>query len=131
MGKWYFRFSIFDFRFSIGLALLLLSHLGSAHAADAIKIEPAERWSAVFAESSAKWTYRLSSEEPFRERAAWRLSVQQRTLASGEVEVRGDKDRPAEFNVPLRFPSVKDGVVLEARLTVSVGDVRHGLRPRR
>ena len=125
MGKGYFRFSIFNFQFSIGLALLLLSHLGSAHAADAIKIEPAERWSAVFAESSVKWTYRLSSEEPFRERAAWRLSVQQRTLASGEVEVRGDKDRPAEFNVPLRFPSVKDGVVLEARLTVSVGDVRH------
>lgn len=59
------------------------------------------------------------------ERAAWRLTANQRTLASGELDARGAVDKPADVTIPLRWPKVKEGAVLAAQLTVSVGEVRH------
>lgn len=106
-------------------ALLAVVVASRVTAADEIELQPVERWSAVFAETSAKWSYRAASDAAFRERAAWRLSAEQRTLASGEVDVQGDRDKSAQFNIPLRFPSVKEGVVLDLQLSVTIGEVKH------
>ncbi len=119
-----FRFLIFDFRLRL-FVCFVLSCFSTVHADDGLQLKPVERWSNVFAESETRWTYRVSAEQAFRERAAWRLTIGQRTAASGEFEVRGDADKPADGTIALRWPQVKDGSVLTAQLTVSVGEVRH------
>lgn len=117
------RCSLFDFRwFSVWAAL---SWLASARAEDAVGIVPVERWSNVFAEGETRWTYRVTADRAFQERLAWRLTANQRTLAGGELDAQGDADKPANVTIPLRWPAIKDGVVLSAQLTVSIGDVRH------
>ena len=135
-----FRFPISDFRFLISnlrfqisnpkllvvwLVVCLRLSMSTARAADEITIEPAERWSSVFAGAETTWTYHIRSKQPIRERVAWRLTANQRTLASGEAEARGDADKPAEVSIPLRWPNVKDGVVLGVQLSVSVGETTH------
>ena len=97
----------------------------AARADDALQLEPVERWSNVFAESESRWTYRVSSEMVFREKAAWRLMIGPRSAASGELELRGDADKPADGTIALRWPKVNEGTVQAAQLTVSVGEVRH------
>ncbi len=126
----YFALCTFHFRcgfaaLSLWICLSLVGLLSSVHADDAIKIEPAERWSNVFAEAETRWKYRVSSESPVRERAAWRLTINQRTAASGELEVRADADKPAETTIALKWPKVKESTIQAAQLTVSIGDVRH------
>ena len=90
-----------------------------------VTIERVERWSNVFADSETRWTYRISCDKPFRERVVWRLTVNQRTLASGELEARGAPNKPSEVTIPLRWPTAKAGTVLTAQLSLSVGDDRH------
>lgn len=127
------RFSSFDFRWRDrqrcrAAALWIVAWCGFtsfARAEDAVTLTPVERWSSVFAESESRWTYRLSAERAFQARVAWRLTANQRTLASGELDARGDADKPAQVTIPLRWPNVKPGVVLPVQLTLSVGDVRH------
>ena len=99
--------------------------ISSARADDALTIARVERWSSVFAESETRWTYRVSAARPFRDRVAWRLTANQRTLANGELQARGEADKPGEVTLPLRWPKVKDGTALAAQLSVSVGEVRH------
>lgn len=106
-------------------AVVLLDLRTTAHAEDALTITRAEHWSSVFAESETRWTYRFSAEQPFRDRVSWRLTANQRTLASGELQARGEDDKPGEVTLPLRWPTVKEGTALAAQLSVSVGDVRH------
>ncbi|MBC7818694.1 MAG: hypothetical protein IAG10_17535 [Planctomycetaceae bacterium] len=114
-------------RFNNWMLLLLLGLLvpSLVHADDALTIARVERWSSVFAESETRWTYRFSAEQPFRDRVAWRLTANQRTLASGELQARGEADKPGEVTVPLRWPKVKEGTALAAQLIVSAGEVRH------
>ena len=131
MANQNFRFSIFDFRLVgswkklfVPFVLFVLSR-SSAGADDALTIARVERWSSVFAESETRWTYRFSAERPFRDRVAWRLTANQRTLASGELQARGMADKPGEVTLPLRWPKVKEGTALAAQLSVSASDVRH------
>lgn len=105
--------------------LFVLWCWSSARADDALTIARVEHWSSVFAESETRWTYRFSAERPFRDRVAWRLTANQRTLASGELQARGEADKPGEVTIPLRWPKVKEGTALAAQLSVSAGDVRH------
>ena len=86
--------------------------------ADDVAVAPVERWSSVFAESETRWTYSVSADRAFQEDVAWRLTVNQRTLASGELAARGDAGKPANVTIPLRWPTIKAGVVLAAQLTV-------------
>ncbi|MFM9961820.1 MAG: hypothetical protein ACKV2Q_11415 [Planctomycetaceae bacterium] len=129
MGEADFRFLIFDFRlvrcWKAILILVVSSCLSPARADDSLTIARVEHWSSVFGESETRWTYRVSAEQPFRDRVAWRLTVNQRTLASGELQARGEADKPGEVTLPLRWPKVKEGTALAAQLSVSVGDVRH------
>lgn len=126
------RFLIFDFRLfgrcptTFVLCVLFgLSSRSSGSADDAVTIARVERWSSVFAESETRWTYRISAGRPFRDRVSWRLTVDRRSLASGELQVRGEADKPGEVTIPLRWPKVKEGTVLAAQLSVAVGEVRH------
>ncbi|HLQ44337.1 MAG TPA: hypothetical protein VK137_06390 [Planctomycetaceae bacterium] len=123
-GFWILDFGLGGRRQAI-LILVILSCLSSARADDAVTIARVERWSSVFAESETRWTYRFSAEQPFRDRVAWRLTANQRTLASGELQARGEADKPGEVILPLRWPKVKEGTALAAQLSVSVGEVRH------
>ncbi len=104
---------------------MLVGLLAPARADDDLKITAIECWSNVFTESESRWTYRVSADQAFRERAAWRLMIGPRSAASGEFEVRGDADKPSDGTVALRWPKVKEGSVQAAQLTVSVGEVRH------
>ena len=131
MGKEGFRFLICDFRLVeswkrlfVPFVFLVLS-CSSARADDALTIARIERWSSVFADSETRWTYRFSAERPFRDRVTWRLTANQRTLASGELQARGEGDKPGEVTLPLRWPKVKEGTALAAQLSVSAGEVRH------
>ena len=127
MDRGDFRFSIFDFRL-VGqrvAILVLLSLTLPAQADDKLTISRVEHWSSVFAETETRWTYRFAAEQPFRDRISWRLTANQRTLASGELAARGEADKPGEVSLPLRWPKVKDGAALAAQLIVSVGEVRH------
>ncbi len=132
MGEKDFRFSIFDFQLDecwkkpfVLFVLFVLSNSSPTHADDALTISRVERWSSVFAESETRWTYRVSAEQPFRDRVFWRLTANQRTLASGELDARGADGKPGEVILPLRWPKVKEGTALAAQLSVSVGEVRH------
>lgn len=132
MGEKDFRCSIFDVRLDecwrrpfVLFVLFVLSNSSSTYADEALTIARIERWSSVFAESESRWTYRVSAERPFQERAAWRLTANQRTLSSGELEVRGQAGQPGNVTLPLRWPKVKEGTALAAQLSVSAGDVRH------
>lgn len=106
-------------------AVVLLNLRTMAHADDALTITRAEHWSSVFAERETRWTYRFSAERPFRDRVAWRLTANQRTLASGELQARGEENKPGEVTLPLRWPKVKEGAVLAAQLSVSAEGVQH------
>ncbi len=105
--------------------LFVLSNLESTRADDGVTITRVERWSTVFADSETRWTYRFEAERPFRDRVAWRLTASQRTLASGELQARGEDDKPGEVTVPLRWPKVKEGTALAAQLIVSAGGAKH------
>lgn len=107
------------------ISLFFFGWHSSACSDDAIQVVPIERWSNVFAESETRWHYRISSELPVRKRAVWRLTMNQRTAASGELEVRADTDKPTEHSITLRWPKVKEGSVQGAQLMVSIGEVKH------
>jgi hypothetical protein len=93
---------------------------GFTRAADKASIEPRERWSAVFGSSEVDFHFMVKTPQPLKGRAAWAFAVDKRVIQRGEAAVAADADNPATVAVPLKVPEVRDGVVLQAQITVSV-----------
>ena len=74
----------------------------------------------VFSAAKVDGAVEIRSDEAFRGRLAWRLASSGRTLARGEATVRVRDGQPVRAAMPLRFPSVKDGVVLQTALTIEL-----------
>jgi hypothetical protein len=109
---------------SIG-ALILLSLIGAmAPCVGADEggptIEARSKWSNVFGGKEATWQYQVKVPRALQGRAVWKLTSDGRTLARGEAGLNIEPDRPAPVKMVLTLPPVKNGVVLEAKLTVSL-----------
>jgi hypothetical protein len=84
-------------------------------------VEPRERWSNVFGGKKVELRYNVKSAKAWKGSASWSLAAENdRTLASGEVEVNADADKPDELSIKVEIPEVKPGVVLKTRLRVQL-----------
>ena len=116
-----FRFLIFDFRLRL-FVCFVLSCFSTVHADEGLKITPVERWSNVFAESESRWTYRVSTDGAFRERAAWRLTLGQRTL---RYEAYVDRRVQILVEGPSKRPERMMGRTRCGKIVVFDGSDRH------
>ncbi|HTU19799.1 MAG TPA: hypothetical protein VMG10_17180 [Gemmataceae bacterium] len=87
---------------------------------DGPTIEALSQWSNVFGGKEATWQYQVKAPRAFKGRAVWNLTREGRTLARGEVGLAAGPDKPALVKVAVTIPPVKNGVVLEAKLTLSL-----------
>lgn len=100
--------------------ILAVAYAGTARAEQQLSVRPVERWSGIFADRRVEFNYVVAAEEPFQGRLEWAFSVGPRTIARVERAVDAAPRRPVRVAVPLRMPHVKQGVILQARLVVSV-----------
>jgi hypothetical protein len=101
---------------------------GAVPAADRVTISPREAWSGVLGGQETTLDYNITTPEGFRGRLGWSLSVDQRTLARGEIALTAEAGRPNRAAVRFKVPEVKVGVVIQARLSVEVYDGGRGGR---
>jgi len=85
-----------------------------------VRVAPREKWSTVFGDSKVTLRFNITAQEPFDGVFRWSFSASGRTIEAGESAVRIAAGRPAEVEVPLRIPTVNDGVIFETQLSVSV-----------
>jgi hypothetical protein len=100
--------------------ILAVAFAGTAQAEQRFSVRPLQRWSGIFADRRVEFHYVVAAEESFQGRLEWAFSVGPRTIARGERAVDAAPRRPVRVAVPLRAPHVKQGVILQARLVVSV-----------
>lgn len=113
-----------------GLLTIALGPLlaGGAPAPDGVKVSPQESWSGVLGGQKVTLNYNVTAPEGFRGRLGWSLSVDRRTVSRGETPLGAEAGRPAPAAVRLRIPEVREGLVIEARLSVEVYDGGGGRR---
>lgn len=102
-----------------GTALLALAALAAA-ADDGVTIRPCESWSAVFGETETRFAFDAAPGRGWSGRATWAFSVQDRIVARGERAIQTQDEPSIRWEVPLRIPPVKAGVIFPARLKVAV-----------
>lgn len=85
-----------------------------------VSIVPQEQWASVFGGKQSVFYYQVGSNEPFNGRVAWRLSVAGRTIARGEAALNLSTSDSKNIAVALEIPPVKDGVVMQASLSINV-----------
>lgn len=106
------------------IAWIVCSATTAAAAPDGgLTIEPQEKWSGVFADSNVELQYAIAAEKSLDGRLGWRFAIGQRTVQRGELPVKIRPGGPAIAGLPLRVPHVKEGVIIEGQLevTVSIG----------
>ena len=113
-------------RTSVAAAGLVLLLAGAAAAAQRFTITPQERWSGVLAGTQLKLGYTIDAPPGFQGRLSWSLSVDERTVARGETALEGRADRQHRAAIEAKVPEVKEGVVIEARLSVALHDAGRG-----
>ena len=107
---------------AFGLTLALLTT--AAGADEKPSISPLEPWCCVFADSQTTFHYAIMAPRPGDMRLGWSLSVERRTVSRGELSVSPQADGSARAVVTLPIPAVRDGVIVEARLEVTLLDER-------
>jgi hypothetical protein len=108
------------------LGVLLVGAPRIAGAADGVRIESREKWSAMFGESEVNFTFDVTSTDPFQGVIEWSLSADQRTIARGDSPVGIAPGMPASVRVPLKIPPVHDRGVFAVRLSLSVSAIAFG-----
>jgi hypothetical protein len=103
----------------LGACLIGLASSVSA-AENAVTLDLVEKWSDLFADAPALLHYAVRSPETLEGQTLWSLSVNRRVVARGEIPIKLDAGKAAELAVPLRVPPIKEGIVVEAQLTLSV-----------
>ena len=107
------------------VAVLALDHLlpfpSAAAVQEAVTIEPHEKWSNVFGNQEMELHFTVKSPKALQGRVGWVFaSTDKRTFSRGEAPVTAGPEKPATVNVRVMVPPVKDGVILQALLTVAV-----------
>jgi len=105
---------------AIVAGLLCLYSPAASQAADGTTIVPVEKWSNVFSGADVKFYYTFQTAQAFDGRLDWSLSVNRRTVEHGQVPLQALAQRATEVTVALNVPKVKEGVILQAQLTVAV-----------
>lgn len=109
---------------SIGalIVFVLIGALSPCVGADeeALTIEARSKWSNVFGGKEATWQYQVKASQAFKGRAIWKLTSAGRTLSRGEAGLAAGPDRPASVKVALSLPPVRNGIILEAKLILSL-----------
>lgn len=113
------------FALSLMLVLVYTAHqvCTIAHAeADEppVAIETREAWSGVFGGTDVKFGFSVTPNEKVDGIAAWSFSANKRTISRGQQRLKVDAGQSEVVTVPLRVPTVKQGVVFEAQLRVQV-----------
>jgi hypothetical protein len=106
-----------------GLFLALLLPYSQATAQEEkVTLEPQEKWSNVFAEAKVTFHFKVSVPEAFKGRVEWTFADASKRVfprGRGETPIAAGA-KPAPVKISLQMPPVNAGVVLEARLVVSV-----------
>lgn len=66
------------------------------------------------------YRFQVTADAPFEGKAGWSLRRTGRTLLRRERSFRVEPGKPATLEIPLRFPSTKDGVDIPVDLEVSL-----------
>ena len=110
---------------AIAAGLACLSCPTALLAAEETSIEPVEKWSNVFSGGEVKFHYLVRTAQPFDGRLNWSLAFNERTIEHGQLPLTfvGAGTRysgsAAEATVALKVPEVKEGVILESRLSIA------------
>ncbi len=88
------------------------------------KIVPQEGWSTFFGGGQVTLNYRLQSSVAMKGRLTWSHSAQRRPIARGERAVSVDKTTPADVEISLQLPEVREGIVFDTDFTVQLLDSR-------
>ncbi len=85
-------------------------------------IRPDSPRSDFFGEQETALSYQCSAEEAISGKVLWRYAAGSRTLARGEDPIQLAAGRTRVYELPIEFPPVRDGVVLETRMVVTLVD---------
>lgn len=108
----------------IALVLISFTTIAAAQEDERPKIEPLDKWSNVFAESETRWTYRFLTQQPMKDVAVWRLTLNRRLLANGEIDLN-DANQLINRTISLKWPKVEGNRIVSAQLTVAVPGAQH------
>jgi hypothetical protein len=113
------------------LALLGILIPNLAQAAEAVQIEPMERWSNVFGGSDVEFRFTIKVSAAFQGRAIWAVAIDKgAVLMRGEGKVDATPDKPGTLKIKFSAPG-REGVTLPVRLVVQVfGSDDKGEKPR-
>ncbi|MEI8373530.1 MAG: hypothetical protein WCJ35_11950 [Planctomycetota bacterium] len=84
-----------------------------------VTFEPVEEWANVFSGAEVKLHYTARHPDGLDGRLNWSLSVNRRTIEHGQLPLMLAAAHPAEATVAFKIPEVKEGVILEAQLSVA------------
>lgn len=89
----------------------------------AVSLNIQEQWSNLFGGKESVFHIAVTAREAFDGRAGWRLSSSGRTLGRGEREISAGPAEVGTIELRLQVPEVKEGVIIQALLSVSVYEV--------
>ncbi|MCE9532497.1 MAG: hypothetical protein K8T89_15455 [Planctomycetes bacterium] len=92
-------------------------------AADEVKLITVAFSQNVFGGQEIEFRFRLESARALKGRISWRYSIGTATVGAREVETAAGPDVSPTFSIKLAIPPVKDGVILQSRLTLTVFEV--------
>jgi hypothetical protein len=85
-------------------------------------ITPTRTHGNVFGGEEIEFKFRLDAAKAVKGRLAWRLALGTATIKSGEAALVAEPSAPADVVIKLPPPEIKDGAVLNTKLTLSAFD---------
>lgn len=98
--------------------LLFFSTTGLRADEPAVHLVPLDAWTTTFGDLESKLRFAVKADADFEGVLRWRHAFGNRTLRSGETAVRVTAGQSSAVSVPLWIGPVKEGVILETRLSV-------------
>ncbi len=104
-------------------ALVIATHAWAAEEDEKIaSIQPISAQCDFFGGQKDELLYQLVSTKPIQGKVLWRYAAGAKTLARGEDTLQLADGRSSLYELPIEFPPVRDGVVFETRMVVTIVD---------
>ncbi len=101
-------------------ALIMFVFAGIAFGEGAkVDMASQEQWSNIFGGKEVIFHLALKADEAIDGCVAWQFSAAGGTIARNEKAIHIEPQVPSIIEIPLQVPSVKDGVVMQAQMSVS------------